>query len=71
MKDYTKGLSRYLGLPMLIFYDTGMILGAGIYSIIGKATAQTGNKLWRGFVLAGISAAPNNAIAIPTRTRIE
>lgn len=51
-----KGLSRTLGLPMLIFYGTGMILGAGIYSIIGKAAALTGETLWLGFIFAGISA---------------
>jgi basic amino acid/polyamine antiporter, APA family len=51
-----KGLSRTLGMPMLIFYGTGMILGAGIYSIIGKAAAQTGDTLWLGFVFAGVSA---------------
>lgn len=51
-----KGLNRSLGLPMLIFYGTGMILGAGIYSIIGKAAAQTGETLWLGFIFAGVSA---------------
>lgn len=30
-------LNRTLRLPMLTFYGTGMILGAGIYSIIGQA----------------------------------
>lgn len=50
------GLNRSLGLPMLIFYGTGMILGAGIYSIIGKAAEQTGETLWLGFLFAGISA---------------
>lgn len=30
-------LNRTLGIPMLTFYGTGMILGAGIYSVIGKA----------------------------------
>jgi amino acid transporter len=49
-------LKRTLGLPMLCFYGTGMILGAGIYSIIGKAAAQTGETLWIGFLLAGFSA---------------
>ena len=43
-------------MPMLIFYGTGMILGAGIYSIIGKAAAQTGETLWLGFIFAGVSA---------------
>ena len=49
-------LKRTLGLPMLCFYGTGMILGAGIYSIIGKAAALTGETLWLGFLLAGVSA---------------
>lgn len=41
---------------MLCFYGTGMILGAGIYSIIGKAAAQTGDTLWIGFLFAGFAA---------------
>lgn len=49
-------LNRTLGLPMLIFYGTGMILGAGIYSIIGRAAAVTGDSLWLGFLIAGVSA---------------
>lgn len=50
------GLNKTLGLPMLIFYGTGMILGAGIYSIIGKASVETGGTLWLGFAFAGVSA---------------
>lgn len=50
------GLNRTLGLPMLIFYGTGMILGAGIYSIIGKAAGATGGTLWMGFAFAGLAA---------------
>lgn len=49
-------LNRTLGLPMLIFYGMGMILGAGIYSVIGKAAAETGTTLWWGFIFAGVSA---------------
>lgn len=49
-------LSRTLGLPMLTFYGAGMILGAGIYSIIGKAAGQTGEGLWLGFLLAAVAA---------------
>lgn len=49
-------LNRTLGLPMLCFYGIGMILGAGIYSIIGKAAAHTGESLWMGFLLAGTAA---------------
>lgn len=49
-------LNRTLGLPMLTFYGTGMILGAGIYSIIGQAAGMAGESLWIGFLLAGIAA---------------
>ncbi len=49
-------LNRSLGLPMLIFYGTGMILGAGIYSIIGQAAGIAGDGLWQGFLLAGVAA---------------
>ncbi len=49
-------LNRTLGLPMLTFYGTGMILGAGIYSIIGQAAGIAGESLWQGFLLAGITA---------------
>ncbi len=41
---------------MLTFYGTGMILGAGIYSIIGKAAGVAGETLWMGFVLASLAA---------------
>ncbi len=49
-------LNRTLGVPMLVFYGTGMILGAGIYSIIGKAAAHTGETLWISFLLAAFVA---------------
>jgi amino acid transporter len=49
-------LNRSLGLPMLTFYGTGMILGAGIYSIIGQAAGIAGVGLWQGFLLAGFAA---------------
>ncbi len=49
-------LKRTLTLPSLIFYGTGMILGAGIYSIIGKAAGIVGTTLWFSFVLAALSA---------------
>ena len=49
-------LHRTLGLPMLTFYGTGMILGAGIYSIIGQAAGLAGESLWQGFALAALAA---------------
>lgn len=45
---------------MLTFYGTGMILGAGIYSIIGKAEAQTGDTLWIGFLFVPLNIGKSN-----------
>ncbi len=50
-------LKRTLGLPMLTLYGTGMILGAGIYSIIGKAAGRANDTLWISFLIAAISTA--------------
>lgn len=41
---------------MLTFYGTGMILGAGIYSIIGQAAGLAGDGVWMGFILAAMAA---------------
>lgn len=49
-------LKPSLNFPLLVFYGTGMILGAGIYSIIGKAVVHTGETLWLGFALASLAA---------------
>jgi APA family basic amino acid/polyamine antiporter len=49
-------LNRTLGLTMLTFYGTGMILGAGVYSIIGQAAGKAGDSLWQGFVIAAMAA---------------
>ncbi len=49
-------LKQALGLPMLTFYGTGMILGAGIYSIIGKAAGVAQEGLWIGLALAALVA---------------
>jgi basic amino acid/polyamine antiporter, APA family len=51
-----QSLHRTLGIPMLTFYGTGMILGAGIYTIIGKAAGMSGETLWLSFLLAGFTA---------------
>ncbi|MGE5085185.1 MAG: APC family permease [Bacillota bacterium] len=49
-------LKRSLGFSSLVFYGVGMILGAGIYSVIGKAAGLAGYSLWVSFVIAGIAA---------------
>jgi APA family basic amino acid/polyamine antiporter len=50
------GRKRSLGLTMLTFYETGIIWGAGIYSIIGQAAGKAGYGLWQGFVPAASAA---------------
>ena len=39
-------LKRSLGLFETTLYGVGVILGAGVYVLIGKAAALTGNSLW-------------------------
>lgn len=49
-------LKRALGLAGLTFYGVGIILGAGIYSVLGVAAGRAGDALWICFALsAGIS----------------
>lgn len=49
-------LKRCLSLSELVVYGVGLILGAGIYVLIGSAAGIAGNMLWLSFVLAAIVA---------------
>ncbi|MCD6402947.1 MAG: amino acid permease [Candidatus Aenigmarchaeota archaeon] len=49
-------LKRELGLIDLTFYGIGIILGAGIYALIGPAAGMAGNGLWISFIIAAIIA---------------
>ncbi len=49
-------LKRCLNLTELVVYGVGLILGAGIYVLIGSAAGIAGNMLWLSFVLAAIVA---------------
>ncbi len=49
-------LRRSLGLGSLTFYGVGVILGAGIYSILGEAAGVAGEALWWSFLLASLAA---------------
>jgi APA family basic amino acid/polyamine antiporter len=49
-------LGRSLGLGSLTFYGVGVILGAGIYSILGEAAGVAGEALWWSFLLASLAA---------------
>ncbi|MDE1823214.1 MAG: amino acid permease [Candidatus Micrarchaeota archaeon] len=50
-------LRRSLGLFTLTLYGIGIILGAGIYSLIGIGAGLAGNMLWLSFIVAGTIAA--------------
>lgn len=50
------GLKKELGLFEVTLYGIGIILGAGIYSLIGEAAGLAGNALWLSFVIAAIIA---------------
>jgi APA family basic amino acid/polyamine antiporter len=49
-------LARALGLAGLTFYGVGMILGAGIYSVLGVAAGHAGDALWLCFLASGLVA---------------
>ncbi len=49
-------LRRTLGLPSLTLYGVGIILGAGVYSVIGVAAGRTGEGLWSSFVIGALVA---------------
>ncbi|MDQ3051661.1 MAG: amino acid permease [Bacteroidota bacterium] len=49
-------LKRSLGLAECIFFGVGSILGAGIYTLIGKVAGLSGNFIWLSFLIASASA---------------
>jgi len=49
-------LKRGIGLFHLTMYGVGLILGAGIYVLIGEAVGLAGNFVWVAFVLGSIVA---------------
>ena len=50
-------LKRSLGLLELSLYGIGIILGAGIYVLIGVGAGVAGNAIWISFIIAAIIAA--------------
>jgi APA family basic amino acid/polyamine antiporter len=50
------GLKRELGLLEVTLSGVGIILGAGIYSLIGKAAGLAGNSVWLSFAIASLIA---------------
>src|SRR5687768_15324982 len=49
-------LKRTLNLTEVVFFASGVILGAGVYTVIGKAAGAGGNMLWLSFALAAFTA---------------
>lgn len=49
-------LKRCLGLWEIVIYGVGLILGAGIYVLIGAAAGIAGNLLWLSFLIAAVVA---------------
>ncbi len=49
-------LKRELGLFEATVYGVGIILGAGIYALIGQAAGLTGNSLWLSFAVGAVIA---------------
>lgn len=50
-------LRKALSLSQCIFFGVGSILGAGIYTLIGKAAGEAGNLLWLSFTISAAAAA--------------
>jgi amino acid transporter len=51
-------LARRLGLVTLTLYGVGVIVGAGIYVLIGKIVGVAGNGAWLAFLGAALAALP-------------
>lgn len=50
------GLRRTLGLLEVTISGVGIILGAGIYALIGEAAGLAGNAVWISFALSALIA---------------
>ena len=54
----TATLSRRIGTPGLTAHGVGVLVGAGIYVLIGKITGLVGQGVWLAFVIAAVAALP-------------
>ncbi|WP_067046991.1 APC family permease [Methanofollis ethanolicus] len=50
-------LKRALGLPEVTLSGVGIILGAGIYALMGEAAGLAGNAVWVAFGISAVMAA--------------
>ncbi len=49
-------LKPVLGSVQLVFYSVGVIIGAGVYSVIGAAAGLAGEGLWISFLAGALTA---------------
>jgi APA family basic amino acid/polyamine antiporter len=56
-QQHGPGLKRVLGLAEVTAGGVGMIIGAGIYVLIGPATAVAGQGVWLSFIVAAAISA--------------
>jgi APA family basic amino acid/polyamine antiporter len=56
MAETETKLRKTLGLSECIFFGVGSILGAGIYTIIGKTAGSSGYMIWLSFLIASVTA---------------
>jgi len=54
--SFKKPLKRDVTLTKAVMYGTGIIVGAGVYVLIGRAAGMTGNSLWLSFIIAAFIA---------------
>jgi len=55
--EATNQLKRSISLFQAVMYGTGLILGAGIYVLIGDAAGIAGNAIWISLLIASVIAA--------------
>ena len=55
--DDNPRLEKNLGLFEMTMYGVGIILGAGIYALLGEGAGLAGNALWVSFAIAAIVSA--------------
>jgi len=58
LADERAPLERRLGPVAVSLSGVGIILGAGIYVLVGEAAGETGNSVWLAFVVGALVAAP-------------
>jgi len=51
-----KSLKREINLLTLTIYGVGIIVGAGIYALVGKAAGTAGNSVWLSFLFGALLA---------------